>query len=56
MNKIALIPSYEPDDKIIKLVNELSKNGYSLEFDTKLENNIGTVGELANKILEGSSW
>lgn len=30
MNKIALIPSYEPDDKIIKLVNELSKNDFKI--------------------------
>lgn len=37
-------------------VNELSKNGYSLEFSTDLQNNIGTVEELATAVLEGSSW
>ena len=37
-------------------INELSKNGYSLEFDTKLENNQGTVLELAEKVLEGTDW
>ena len=37
-------------------VNELSKNGYSLEFSTDLQNNIGTVEELATSVLEGSSW
>lgn len=37
-------------------INELSKNGYSLEFDTDLQNNIGTAEQLAKKILEGSTW
>ena len=37
-------------------INELSQQGYSLEFDTELENNIGTVDELAQKVLEGSTW
>lgn len=37
-------------------INELSKQGYSLEFDTELQNNIGTVKELAEKVLDGSTW
>ena len=37
-------------------INELSKQGYSLEFDTELQNNIGTVRELATAVLEGSTW
>jgi len=37
-------------------VNELSKNGYNLEFSTDLMNNIGTAEELAEKVLDGSSW
>lgn len=37
-------------------INELSKQGYSLEFNTDLMNNIGTAGELAEKVLEGSTW
>ena len=37
-------------------INELSKQGYSLEFDTELENNIGTASELATTILDGSTW
>jgi hypothetical protein len=37
-------------------INELSKQGYSLEFDTELQNNIGTAGELATAVLEGSTW
>ncbi len=37
-------------------INELSKQGYSLEFDTELENNIGTAAELAKKVLDGSTW
>lgn len=37
-------------------INELSKNGFNLEFDTELENNIGTITELANVILDGTGW
>ena len=37
-------------------INELSKNGFNLEFDTELENNQGTVQELGEKILDGSDW
>lgn len=37
-------------------INELSKNGYSLEFDTDLQNNIGTAEELASQVLDGSTW
>lgn len=37
-------------------INELSKTGFNLEFDNKLENNQGTVKELGEKILEGTDW
>lgn len=37
-------------------INELSKNGYNLEFDTELENNQGTITELGERILEESDW
>lgn len=37
-------------------INELSKNGYDITLDIELENNQGTIVELANKILEGSEW
>lgn len=37
-------------------INELSKNGFSLEFDAKLENNMGSIDELADSILEESDW
>ena len=37
-------------------INELSKQGYSLEFDTELQNNIGTIEELATSVLDGSTW
>jgi len=36
--------------------NELGKTGFSIELDTELENNIGTVQQLGEKILEGSDW
>jgi hypothetical protein len=34
----------------------LSKTGFELEFDNELENNMGSVEYLAEKILEGSDW
>lgn len=37
-------------------INELSKTGFNLIFDTELENNQGTVNELASTILEGTDW
>lgn len=37
-------------------VNELSKNGWSVTLNTELENNYGTVTELAEKVLKGSNW
>ena len=37
-------------------INELSKNGYNLEFDTELENNQGTAIELAKKVVKGTNW
>ena len=37
-------------------LNELSKNGYELVFDTELLNNMGTVTELGTTILEGTDW
>ena len=39
-----------------QFINELSKTGFELEFDNELENNMGTVGYLAEQILEGSDW
>lgn len=37
-------------------INELSKNGFNLEFDNELQNNTGTINELADRILEGTDW
>ena len=37
-------------------INELSKQGYNLEFDIELQNNIGTAAELAKQVLEESTW
>ena len=37
-------------------INELSKTGFNLEFDTELENNQGTVDELGAAILKGTDW
>lgn len=37
-------------------VNELGKNGWTTTLDIELENNYGTLTDLAEKILEGSDW
>lgn len=37
-------------------INELSKNGYNLEFDNELENNQGSIVELGERVLEGTDW
>jgi hypothetical protein len=37
-------------------INELSKTGYNLEFDLELENNQGTINELAESVLDGTDW
>ena len=37
-------------------VNELSKTGFEIELDNELENNMGTIEFLADKILEDSDW
>lgn len=37
-------------------INELSKNGFSIELDTELENNQGTIRELSETILKGTDW
>ena len=37
-------------------VNELGKTGYSVELDTELQNNMGTITQLGNYIVEGTDW
>ena len=37
-------------------VNELSKNGYDLEFDSELNNNYGTAQELVKATLKDTEW
>ncbi len=37
-------------------IDELSKNGYDIEFDQSLNNNYGTATELAAKALADSDW
>ncbi len=36
--------------------NELGKTGFNVELDTELENNMGTVTELAQEVLRNSDW
>lgn len=35
---------------------ELSKIGFNKTFNTELDNNIGTINELTNKVLENLTW
>ena len=37
-------------------INELSKSGFDIELDAKLENNQGTVWQLGETVLESSDW
>lgn len=37
-------------------VNELSKSGFNLVFDNQLENNMGNIETLAERILDESDW
>ena len=52
-NSETYLYSYTATDLFI---NELSKTGYGLVFDTKKKNNMGTVDELAAKVIEGTDW
>lgn len=35
---------------------ELSKNGFNIEFKNDLQNNVKTINEFAEEILEGTDW
>lgn len=37
-------------------IQELSKNGYNITLDSELNNNQGTITELAEKVLENTDW
>lgn len=37
-------------------INELSKTGFDIELDAQLENNTGTVTELAQVVLDNTDW
>ena len=37
-------------------INELSKNGFSLEFNSTLQNNTMAINEYTRKVLEGTDW
>ena len=45
--------SYSCEDAYI---TELSRSGFSLEFETELQNNIGTAPELIGEVLKGTDW
>lgn len=37
-------------------INELSKTGFNLEFDPELQNNMGKITELAERVVDGTDW
>jgi hypothetical protein len=37
-------------------INELSKNGFNLTFDAEMNNNVGSIEELATNALEDTNW
>lgn len=37
-------------------INELSKSGFDIQLDARLENNQGTILELGRRVLEESDW
>ena len=39
-----------------QFINELSKSGFEIVLDNELENNMGTVEVLAERVLQGSDW
>jgi hypothetical protein len=39
-----------------QFVNELSKSGFEIVLDAELENNMGNIEYLAEKVLDGSDW
>lgn len=47
------IISYTATDQYI---NELSKNGFNIELAANLRNNLGTIKQLSEKVLEDTEW
>lgn len=37
-------------------INELSKNGYNIQLETEMQNNMGTSDELGARVLEDTEW
>lgn len=37
-------------------INELAKNGYGITLDEELNNNYGTITEIAKQVLKGTDW
>ena len=37
-------------------INELASNGFKITFDDELENNVGTVEELAKEVIKDTDW
>lgn len=52
-DKVARISSFKCIDSY---VNELSRTGYNITFDTELKNNFGTASELIKQTIKGTDW
>ena len=52
-NSTAHTFTYTCEDQYL---TELSRSGFSLEFNSELQNNIGTAEELINKTIENTDW
>lgn len=52
-NSATHVYSYQLEDAIVQ---ELSKNGYGVILDEKLQNNMGNAAELANEVLKETDW
>lgn len=52
-DSVSRVFSYTCEDAFI---TELSRTGFNLEFNTELQNNIGTAEELITTVLEDSEW
>lgn len=52
-NSADYLYTYQLEDA---LVQELSRNGYSITLDEQLGNNVGTAEELGRRVLAGSGW
>lgn len=52
-NSSSYLYTYQLEDAFVQ---ELSKNGFGIILDAKLQNNVGTAGDLASSVLSETDW